>query len=330
MINFLTVLMNKFIFILLFLFFTTELNAQGWLTKENTLETNWNMTLQLGSNLLLDELKKDFSGTDNNMNNYPDWGINIQLSKMAWERIDLGCEIGNMSFNGINKNPSTINYLMLSDIFNNSDKHFLTYPVKYNSNIFNLALFTKYNFINFSSYLESFIKLNIFLRLGIGISYISSEMGYNEKVNYQLSGLRDPLFSTSRDLHFFDRIHLYICPAVGTNYQISERIFISAEMSFHFLNTGLVDGVYNLNNLLSPGINNSNIDEFKIPVYDFIGKFMIGFSYFFNLDTERRTRQKAYPWYVNRYRSYFSKYHTPASKRIIKERLPFYNNNFDE
>lgn len=304
--------------------------GQGWLTEENSIETNWNITLQLGSNLLLNEIKHDFSGTNNNMNNYPDKGITLQLSKMAWERIDLGVEMGMMSYNGINKNPSTINYLMLSGIFNNNEKQFLPYPIKYNSNLINLAFFAKYNFINFSSYLRSFIKLNMFVRFGIGISYLSSELGYKEKMNYQLSGLRNPLFSSSLDLNFTDCIHVYICPAVGTNYQISERIFISAEMGFQILNSGLVDGVYNINNELTPDITNSNLNEFKIPVFDILGKFMIGCTYFFNFDTEKRIRTKAYPWYNNRYRSYFSKYHTPASKRKIKERLPFYNNNFDE
>jgi hypothetical protein len=322
--------MKKFISILLFFFVTSELFAQGWLTEENNISTNWNITFQFGSNLLLGELKKDLSGMNDNMNSTPSWGMNIQLSKMVWERIDLGLELGTMNYSGINKNPSTINYLMYSNNLNSGDNRFLPYPVTYKSNLCNFAVFSKYNFINFSSYITSFIKLNIFLRLGLGITYLSTELNYKEDVNYLLSGLRNPLFSTSLDLNFFKRFQGYIFPSLGANYQISDRIFFSAEMCSQFINTGLIDGVYNVTNQFLSDKNNADIDPYKIPVFDITGKLMIGCTYFFNFDVHRRTRWKAYPWYNNRYRSYFSKYQNPSSKKRIKERLPFYNNNFDE
>jgi len=321
--------MKKWFNILLFFFVTLESFSQGWLTEENSISTNWNLTLQVGSNLLLGELKKDFSGMNDNMNSYPGMGVNIQLSKMVWERIDCGLELGTLNFSGINKEPSTINYLMGSTIFNDGEKQFLQYPVIYKSNLYTIAVFSKYNFINFSSYLTSFIKLNIFLRFGMGITYLFSELNYKEKINYKFSGLSSPLFSTTRDLNLINRFGGYLFPSIGVNYQISDRIFFSAEMSSQIISSGLIDGVYNVNDqiLVNKG---TDIEKFRIPVFDVTGRIMIGCTYFFNFDVHRKTRWKAYPWYNNRYRSYFSKYQNPSSKRRIKERLPFYNNNFDE
>jgi hypothetical protein len=303
--------------------------GQGWLTEENTIETNWNITFQAGPNLLLGELRKDFTGFSSNMTNTPGLGINIQLSKMVWERTDLGFETGYMNYKGINKNSSSINFLSLSEKFNHDTIRFLPYPVIYNSNIFNIGLYTKYNFINFSSYLRSFIKLNMFVRFGVGLAYLSSELGYEEKVNYELSGLSDPLFSTN-ETTFFERINGYINPAIGLNYQLNERIFFSAEMNFIVMNSSLIDGVYNAKDNLPPNIGADVPNEYSIPVVGIQGKFMLGCTYFFNFDINRNLRVNAFPWYNNRYRSYFSKYHNPASKRIIKERLPFYNNKLDE
>jgi hypothetical protein len=57
---------------------------------------------------------------------------------------------------------------------------------------------------------------------------------------------------------------------------------------------------------------------------------MVGLTYFFNFDSHWRTREKAFPWYYNRYRSYYSKFQTPSTKKARKERLPFYNIKFDE
>lgn len=312
-----------------FVFFVSEMFGQGWLTEENTIETNWNVTFQAGPNLLLGELNKDLTGFSSNMTNAPGLGMNIQLSKMVWERTDIGFETGYMNYKGINKNPSTINYLTLSGKFNHDTIRFLPYPVIYNTNIFNIGLYTKYNFINFSSYIRSFIKLNMFVRLGVGLTYLTSEMGYKENLNYKLSGLTNPLFSTN-EIPFFERINGYINPAVGANYQLNERIFFSGEMNFLLMNSNLIDGVYNAKSNLPPTAGSIVPNKYSIPVVGFLGKFMLGCTYFFNFDTNRNLRVNAFPWYSNRYRSYFSKYHNPASRRIIKERLPFYNNKLDE
>jgi hypothetical protein len=326
----LKVLKHKILFILPFIFFFSALKGQGWLTEENNIETNWNVTLQLGSTILLSEIKNDFSGSNTNMTNKPGLGMNIQLSKMVWERVDMGTEFGMMSYSGINKNPTDINFLKLSGNFNNSNAHFLPYPVAYSTDVYNIAVFTKYNFVNLSTYPRSYIKINLYVKVGIGLAYLVSEMGYKEKGNYELSGLTAPLFSSARDLNFFNRISGYVCPAFGINYQISDRIFVSAEMNFLIFNTGLIDGVYNVSKQLPPGIVGPIPNEYLVKVSGVAGKFMVGCTYFFNIDSHRQTRWDAFPWYYNRYRSYFSKYHNPSSKRKIKERLPFYNNEFDE
>jgi hypothetical protein len=322
--------MKRLLFILPFILFTSDLLAQGWLTEENNFETNWNTTIQFGSNMLLGELRKDLSQITNDMTNYPGLSANFQISKMVWERIDIGSEIGYSSCSGINEKPSTINYLTLSNKFNNEQVHFLPYPVKYNTYLYNLGLFSKYSFINFRTYPRSYIKINMFIQLGLGLFYMKSLMGYQEKINYQLAGLTDPLFSTKRDLKLSDQFQAYLNSALGFNYQISERFFISVEMSFYLYNTGLLDGVYNISNKLTPDVSNPDLDQYSIPAFDLSGKLLVGFTYFFNLNPHRKTYAKEYPWYFNRYRSYYSKYHSPSSKRKIKERLPFYNNKFDE
>ncbi|NLU38964.1 MAG: hypothetical protein GXX78_08755 [Bacteroidales bacterium] len=321
--------MKRLLFCILLFCLSIEVEAQGWLTEENNIEINWNFTIQGGASLLLGELKRDFSGSENAMKNLPDFGLNIMLGKMVWERIDLGFEAGFSNCRGSNGYPSTIHYLTHSVRFNNTQSMFLPYPVMYQTSLYSAGPFIKYNFINFSSYRRSFIKLNLFARLGLGASYLESEMGYKEKVNYVLSGLSEPFFSSEEELSLMKRISVSITPSVGLNYQLNERIFFSVELGFLFNSSGLIDGVYNTKSTASPEVPNPIPVANNIPVFSFAARVMLGCTYFFNFDTHRKDMKNAWPFYYNRYRSYFSKYHTPASKRIIRERLPFYNPRLD-
>jgi hypothetical protein len=322
--------LKKFFLILAFLACSLYSFPQGWLTDENNFETNWNFTFQIGPTILINELKKDFSGAGNDMNNYPDLGYSFQLAKMVWERVDLGFEYCVSNFKGSRSNPSNVNYLMLSGHFNNSKADFVPYPIYYNSSIISFVVYSKYNFINLSSFSKGFIKVNLYAKMGIGIAFISAEMGYSNPINYELTGLENPLFVVGKNPNPIKNSYPTFNPAFGINYQLSERVFVSGEMSFQVINADYVDGILNFNNKLTPEVDNTIHNKYRVPVYDITGKFMIGVTYFFNFDSHRQIREKEFPWYYSKYRSYYSKFQTPSTKKAQKERLPFYNLKFEE
>ncbi|HPR30439.1 MAG TPA: hypothetical protein PLK12_00025 [Prolixibacteraceae bacterium] len=305
-------------------------SGQGWLTNENNIETNWNITFQVGPSVLLGELKKDFSGWSNDMNNVADFAFSLQMGKMVFERVDLGLEFGLLNLQGYRINPTNVHYLMRGGYFNNDSVDFQPFPLYYDSDITHLTLFAKYNFINFSSFTLGIIKLNLYAKMGIGIIWISAEMGYRDRANYQLTGLTHPIYSSGRKPRSTKNAHAIFSPAFGLNYQITERIFVSFDASFQFLSADYLDGVRNFSADLDPENTDYLPNKFRIPVYDVTGKFTLGVTYFFNFDTRKQVREKAMPWYFNRYRSYYSKYHQQSSRKARQERLPFFRDKFDD
>lgn len=316
---------NVFIFLLVLL--SSHVSGQGWLTEENNFETNWNTSFQIGPTLLVSEIKRDFTDFSNDMSNMPDICFNLQLAKMVWERIDIGMDLGMSFYNGYRFNPSDVVFLNNTSIFNNDERKFLPYPISYKSDILNLSFFLKYNFINFSSFSKGFIELNMYSKIGLGLALINSELGYREKANYAFTGFSDPLYRYDRfDSDFYSRF--VISPAFGLNYQLTDRIFISFEFGFNFINADYVDGLRRYSSDLTLDIPEENINKYLIPYIDVTGKFLFGVSYFFNFDTRRETRHLALPFYYNRYRSYYSKFQKKPTKYTLHERLPFYNDNF--
>ncbi len=305
-------------------------SGQGWLTEENNFETNWNISLLVGPTVLLGELNKDLSGWSNDMNNAADVGVSIKLAKMVFERTDFGIEFGWLNFQGSRKNPSNIHYLMKGGYYNNSEVDFQPFPIYYDSDITHLTLFAKYNFINFSSFSQGIIKLNIYMQLGMGIMFVSSEMGYKDRENYQLTGLTHPIFVSGREPNPKINLHAIVSPAIGLNYQINERLFLSFDAGFQFMNADYIDGVHNFSDELTPEIIDELPNDYRVQVYDVSGKFSLGITYFFNFDSKKQLRAKVMPWYHNRYRSYYSKYHRGSSKKARQERLPFYREKFEE
>lgn len=323
-------LKKSFLVIIGFLAFTSIAFPQGWLTDDNNFETNWNFTFQIGPTSLVTEMMKDFSGTINNMNNQPKIGFNLQLAKMVKERLDVGFDFGVSNYKGNLENTSNVNYLMLSGIYNNKNSVFLPYPIYYESNFTSFTLYSKYNFINLSSFSKGFIKLNLYAKMGLGILFISSEMGYVNRANYELTGLSSPLYVIGRFPNPVKNAHFLLTPSFGMNYQLSDRFFVSAEMSIQFINSDYIDGVHNFNDKLTPEVSGDQLNDYRVQVYDMTGKFMLGLTYFFNFDSHWRIREKALPWYYNRYRSYYSKFQTPSTKKAMQERLPFYNIKFEK
>lgn len=316
--------------ILLFWGVNANLLAQGWVADDNNFETNWNVTFQVGRTALLNEVNIDFSGSSNDMNNMSDWGINLQIAKMVWDGLDIGLEFGVSNYKGFKDNSANVNWLMLHNDFNNENVDFKPYPIYYDSDLTNFTLFLKYNFINFSSWSKGYLKMNIYLKLGIGLAFPSSELGFKDFASYEFTGLTHPLYLKGRYPNTGKDTHNFFSPAFGLNYQLSERLFISAETSFQLIGADNLDGIHNYNRELNPDVPDNMTNEYRIRVYDMTAKFLFGLTYFFNFDTHKQKRREHMPWFSNRYRSYYSKFHQQSSKKERQERLPFYRDNFKD
>lgn len=303
--------------------------AQGWLVDENTIETNWNITLQAGQSALINEMKKDFSTARNDMNNTSSWSFNLQLSKMLYERFDVGFEFGVSKLKGYKENPRNVNLLMLHPIYNNENGNFAPFPIYYNTDLISYSPFIKYNFINFSSFAKGFFNLNIYTRLGLGVTFVATDMGYQDFGHYAITGLSHPLYLKGRYPSPVRDAHGFVSIAGGLNYQLSGRWFISVEGNFQFSNADYLDGVHNYDSKLTPETPYAQIEDHRIPVYDVVGKFTVGATYFFNFDSKRHMREFYLPWYANRYRSYYSKYQSRVTKKDRQDRLPFFHDKME-
>lgn len=307
---------------------SVDLFGQAWVSDENNFETNWNITLQVGTTALLSEINTDLGGTSNDMNNQADWGFNFQIAKMVWERFDVGLEFGISNFKGFKNYSSNVNWLNLHTEFNNADVDFQPFAIYYDSDVTNFTLYTKYNFINFNKFSQGYIKLNIYAKLGLGVLFPSVEMGYKDLTSYEFTGLTHPLYIKGRYPEPVKDAHFIFHPALGLNYQLSDRIFLSVESSFQFMSADNIDGIHNFSNLLTPDISNELTPLYRIRVYTMTAKFMLGATYFFNFDTHRQMRKQQMPWFANRYSSYYSKYQNVTSRKDRQERLPFFRDKF--
>jgi hypothetical protein len=283
--------------------------AQKFDSNENTFETNWSMSFQVGRTALLGELNTDFSGWSNDMNNMSDWGINLQFGKMIWERFDAGVEFGFSKYKGFKNYSGNVNYLNLHSFYNNEHKQFEPHPIYYDSDLINFTFFIKYNFINFKSISRSYLKLNMYLKMGIGLAFPSAELGYNAPEHYESTGLSHPLYLKGRYPNHGRDAHNFFCPAVGLNYQINDRLFFSAETSFQLIGADNIDGVHNYSKTLTPDLDYGESQQHRIRVYDVTAKFLLGATYYFHFDSTKDLRDKQTPWFKRRFRSYFSRFH---------------------
>lgn len=304
--------------------------AQGWVVDENTFETNWNLTFQFGRTALISEVTEDFLGSSNDMNNQSDWGFNIQIAKMVWERFDLGMEFGVSNYKGFRNYSGNVNWLNKHIDFNNKNSDFQPFPIYYDSDVTNFSAFAKYNLINFSTFTQGYLKLNLYFKLSVGFLLPSVEMGFKDKANYEFTGLKHPLYLKGRYPSPQKDSHFIASPAGGINYQLSDRIFFSAESSFQLIGADNLDGIHNFNAQLTPNVPDELTPEYRIKVWDLTAKFMFGVTYFFNFDTHKQMRQKYMPFFENRYRSYYSKFQKRSSKKQRQQRTPFYNEQFKD
>ena len=304
----------------LFLLFVPAISlAQGWRTEGNTFDKNWNFTVQVGRTVLLSEVNKDFSGTSNDMNNQSDWGFNIQLAKMLIEHVDVGFEFGISNYKGYKNWSGNVNWLNLHSTFNNNSAHFEPLPVYYDSDVTNFSIYLKYNFANFKAITRGYLNLNLYAKIAAGILFPSVEMGYKDTANYTLTGLKAPLYLKGRYPSPAKDSHFIINPAVGLNYQFTERLLFSAEASFQLIGADNLDGIHNFNNKLTPDIPYIETTPYRIPVNDLTAKFMFGMTYYFNIDNHKQIREKTNPWHTMKQQFFFSKYHKTGTKNKPNE-----------
>lgn len=313
--------LNKILYSsLILLFFLPRLSyAQTWSSKENTFDKNWNFTVQVGRTALLSEVNKDFSGTSNDMNNQSDWGFNLQLAKMLVEHLDVGFEFGISNYKGFKNYSGNVNWLNLHSTFNNSIAHYEPLPIYYDSDVTNFSIYLKYNFANFKAITRGYLNLNLYAKIAAGVLFPSVEMGYKDTANYSLTGLSAPLYLKGRPPRPEKDSHFIVNPAVGLNYQLSDRLLFSAETSFQLIGADNLDGIHNFNKQLTPDIPYLETTPYRIPVYDLTAKFMVGLTYYFNIDNHKLTRERMSPWHSIPQQYFFSKYHKAGSKKKPNE-----------
>ena len=166
--------------------------------------------------------------------------------------------------------------------------------------------------------------------MGVGIAYPTVELGFSDMASYYFTGLTHPLYAKGRYDDKKRKAHIFFSPAFGINYQLSDRMFFSAEASLPLIGADYIDGSHNYSKLLTPEVPDHLTHEFLIKTYDMTAKIMIGATYFFNFNGHRKERERLTPWFAYRYRSYYSKYQRPSTKKAKKERLPFFKNKFTE
>lgn len=319
--------MKYHLFITLLILGHISCRGQGWIVDENNIETNWNMTLQVGTAAILNEMSKDLSYIGSNMNHHPGLNINFQLGKMVWERVDFGFETTYTRLLGSNSNPSGISYLTNHPNYNNDKSSFKSSPIQYKTDLLGFGLFTKYNFINFSTWALGYLKINIYTRLSIGLFTYQTMLDYINQDSYIFAGIKKPLYKKNNN-EYPSNILIYANPSFGINYQISDRIFLSAEISTQHYNAGNLDGIPLFSNDLNNTMNFEEIKNQYIHTNSNTAKVLVGFTYFFNFDTRKQERMKDQPWFANRYRTYYSKYQRKTSKKERQQWLPFYNDKF--
>lgn len=307
--------------ITIIIFSGTAAFAQAWRSDTNTFDKNWNFTIQLGRTALLSEINKDFSGVSNDMNNQSDWGFNLQLAKMVIDHLDLGFEFGLSNYKGYRNYSGNVNWLMLHTAFNNSRGDYLPLPIYYDSDVTNFSIYLKYNFANFHKLTRGYLNINLYAKVAVGVLFPSVEMGFQDNSNYALTGLVSPLYLKGRNPRPEKDSHFIMNPALGLNYQLSDRLLFSAETSMQLIGSDNLDGIHNFNTQLRPTVPDQETPAYRIPVYDLTAKFMVGMTYYFNIDNHKGLREKASPWHTRQQQFFFSQFHKSSTKK--KQENPF-------
>lgn len=305
------------------------LYAKGLKYSRFNIETDWSATFQAGSTVLIGELNKDFSGWTNDFNNVADWGVNFQLSKMVIPRLDVGLEMAFSRYRGFKKDSESVNYLMYHYYLNNSTTNFEPYPVYYRSSLNNYTLFFKYNFLNIRTMRKGYVVWNMYAKFGLGVGIPRVVMGYSNPEHHVLTGLPNPLYAKGFKPYASD-LHGFFSPAFGINHQFSEHLFFSGEVSFQLIGADNIDGVHNYSPSLQFETDNNLVENHRVRVHDTTLRFLLGVTYYFNIDIVKTPRELSIPWYREQYMTYFSKYHVASSKKERQERLPFFREKFNE
>lgn len=280
---------------------------------------NWRMGAIGGVSYHAFELKKDFTRATMDMNSVPDLAYSFFANKRINKQLELGLEYEKDYFNGFQKNPSNVNWLMYDKAFNSGTAGFLPHPIYYSTNISSWYINGYYSFLNMYSIYNNLLNINMYIKGGIGVSALAVELGYKNAVDYELTQLPNPLFEKGQGRHksldSYGTFHL----GTGLNYYFSNRISFSVEAMFLFVSADYLDGVHNFDAIKT---NENKIQLQRVGVLGTVGQIKVGFSYHFNLYNNKEKNSR-YPYYIKNDRFKNDFYYNKKYNRFILTPYPF-------
>lgn len=286
-------------------------------------QKNWQVGASGGLSYLTMELYKDFSGSMVEMNSKAAGTYNLYAFKTLYRTFDLGVLYSRTFFNGYRNNPSNVNWLYRSRDFNSSEKRFQPFPIEYRTNLSSLYLKGIFHLSPFYSLRKSYSNANLFFSGAVGWSSIGVELSYVDEVNYDITGMRKPLFAKGYGYATPRSDYVSFQFGAGINYQISPRLAFQSEVSVTMVNADYLDGVHNYTATIHPESTPEEMRQNRIQVYDVVGTVTVGLLYHFNFDDPNSYKKQTSLWQYTTRKHQNPRYY-PARKFLAKrDKLPF-------
>lgn len=284
---------------------------------------NWQVGASGGLSYLTMELYKDFSGSMVEMNSKAAGTYNLYIYKTLHRTFDLGVTYSGTFFNGYRNNPSNVNWLYRSRDFNTSEKRFQPFPIEYRTNLSSLHLKAIYHLSPFYSLRKSYSNVNMFFSGAVGWSSIGVELSYVNEANYDVTGMRKPLFAKGYGYATPRSDYVSFQVGSGINYQISPRLAFQTEVTVTMVNADYLDGVHNYTAAIHPESTNEEMLQNRVQVYDVVGGVTVGLLYHFNVDNPNSYKKHTSLW-QHATRNHKNPRYYPARKFLPKrDKLPF-------
>ncbi|HPR31775.1 MAG TPA: hypothetical protein PLK12_06760 [Prolixibacteraceae bacterium] len=240
---------------------------------------DWSIGASGGTNLLLTEIKKDFSRTSMDMNSNPNLTFAFHINKRLPSNLELEFEFEKNIFSGDKTYPNKINWLVYGDRFNNETSHFVSQPVYYKTNTTTWFFNILYNLPGSQDKNGKYRNWHLFAKAGFGLSTIGVEMGYKDPVYYDEARLPNPLYEKGQGIHSFKDLYGSFQIGPGVHYYLSPRISVNAELIFLFVSNDYLDGIQNFEATILP---DKQVVLARQEVYALSGQLKFGLSYYFN------------------------------------------------
>ncbi|NLU38391.1 MAG: hypothetical protein GXX78_05805 [Bacteroidales bacterium] len=240
---------------------------------------NWRTGFMLGGSYLTSEIKKDFSKSMMEMNPQITNSFMFFLDKRFYNNFELGIEFEKNYFKGEKTYPNQIIWLKYHSRFNSSETHFVPDPIYYKTNTTSWYINGIYNFKNLRSQDYAFLNMNMYLKMGFGLTAVGVETGYLNLASYNKSNLPNPFYEKGQGIQKIKDLFGSFHAGIGVNYYISPRISISGEYCVMFVSNDYLDGIQNFEATYLP---NNNVAISRMEVYGFINEIKVGLAYHFN------------------------------------------------